>query len=316
MKILISRKIDIREVEKNIKKIIPNINLTLNKETIEVSGFKKGVIYDYIPRIKAIPGVKKIDLEINEIMPLISEKNFHFNKPFKTKEKFIIAGPCVINDFNEFRETLIELINLGIKTVRTPLFKPRTSPYTWEGFGLKGVKNLREIKNEFDFISVMEILDVRVIEKVFDVCDIIQIGARNMRNYILLKETAKTKRPILLKRHPHSSLREFLFSAEYLAKYGATKIILCERGDSFSDGDSSLNIDILKRIKEDFKIPIIVDLSHAAKNTRRIFYFAKKIKQIPHGFMVEVSKNPSSSPTDTNQILNIEGLKKLLEIIK
>ncbi len=303
-----------KEIANSIKKII-RCKLTITDRFIDVYGFKKGYISNYIPVIKAIEGVEGVETKYNEIIPLVCEKNFHFKKPINTLEKIIIAGPCVINSFDEFEKTLLELKKLKVYAIRTPLFKPRTSPYTWEGFGIKGIKKLKEIKKRIEFTSVMEILNPSIIEKVNDICDVIQIGARNMRNYELLKEAGRSKKPVLIKRHPYSSLLEFLFSAEYLAKYGCKKIILCERGDHFAD-KPSLNLGIIKEIKKSFKIPVISDVSHAAKSRRLVLKYALKSWNISDGIMVEVSYNPNNSPTDTKQIISIDELKKLIENLK
>lgn len=306
---------DKKIISSHIKNIIPNIVLKFKKGVIYVDGFKKGFISNYIPRISAIDGVLRIDTDLDEIAPLSSTKNFHFKKPFNSNRKFIIAGPCVIDNFEIFKKTVIELKNLGVNIIRTPLFKPRSSPYAWEGFGVKGIKQLSLIKNKYKFISVMEILDYRLIEKIYDVCDIIQIGARNMRNYVLLKEVASTEKVALLKRHPYATLKELILSVEYLAKYGAKKIILCERGDSFSDGIPSMNINIIKEIKKSFNIPIIADISHSAKNIKKSFEFALKSFRYSDGLMVEVSSEPNNSPIDTRQVMSIEEFKNLLNTL-
>ncbi|MGC8867062.1 MAG: N-acetylneuraminate synthase family protein [Elusimicrobiales bacterium] len=303
------------EIVNAIKKMF-RCRIKLKDKFIEIDGFKKGYIYNYIPRIKALYGVSKIETKYDEIMPIISGKNFYFTSPLNTKKKIIIAGPCVIHDFDEFERTVTKLKNLNVYAIRTPLFKPRTSPYSWEGFGLNGLKKLLEIKKKISFISVMEILDPRIIEKVSNVCDIIQIGARNMRNYQLLKEAARSKKTLLIKRHPHSSVTEFLFSAEYIAKYGCSKIILCERGDYFSDDISSINLEIIKEIKKHFKIPIIADVSHSAKDRKIVFDFALKSWEISDGIMIEVMENPHNSPTDTKQIISIDEFKRLIESLK
>ncbi|MCX7905525.1 MAG: hypothetical protein N2446_02350 [Elusimicrobiales bacterium] len=301
---------------KILKKEIKGIEIIDKIEYLEVKKFKKGYISNFIPKINAVEGVIKIETELNEIVPIICSNNFYFKKPFNSLEKFIIAGPCVINDFEEFEKTILKLLNLNIKIIRSPLFKPRSSPYAWEGFGIEGITKLLFLKKRYKFISVMEILDVRILDKVNEVCDIIQIGARNMRNYVLLKEAAKTHKITLLKRHPYSTLKEFLLSAEYLAKYGSKKIILCERGDSFSDGTPSINLNIIMEIKKNFKIPIIADVSHSAKKSKKVIDFALKSYKIADGIMIEVMENPKRSPIDTSQVIGIEEFKELLAKLK
>lgn len=304
-----------KKIFTQIKKIIPRIKLRLNGGVIEASGFRKGFISNYLPRILALEGVLRVKTEFDEIAPLSATKSFYFKKPFDSYKRFIIAGPCVIDDFDLFEKTLLELKSLGIDIIRTPLFKPRSSPYTWEGFGLEGVARLKEIKKRYSFISVMEILDCRVIDKVLDLCDVIQIGARNMRNYTLLKEVGLTKKPVLLKRHPYATLKELILSVEYLARYGSRKIIICERGDSFSEGVPSINIQIIKQIKRLFKIPVVADVSHSGKKVEKAFEFALKTIRYADGLMVETSLKPSLSPIDTKQVMSIDDFKRLLSMI-
>ena len=306
---------DREEISNKIKEIIGDVTLIPGDGFIEVRGFKKGYIYDHIPRLGAIKGVLKVETSLDEVAPLSATKNFHFKKPFNSGKKFIIAGPCVIDRFDVFERTLLQLNSLGINIIRTPLFKPRSSPYAWEGLGLDGIEKLLSLKKRYRFISVMEILDYRLIDRVYDVCDVIQIGARNMRNYVLLKEVASTGKVILLKRHPYATLRDFILSAEYLAKYGAEKIILCERGDSFSDGSPSINLDIIDEIKRSFKIPIIADISHSGKSVEKSFEFALKTFKDVHGLMVEVVDSKHISPIDTRQVMSMDKFRRLLSLL-
>lgn len=304
------------EIALYIKNLVGKCNINIKEKFIELTGFKRGYIYNYIPNIKALKNVKKIEFETYEIIPMVCHEKFYFRKPINTYEKFIIAGPCVISDFNEFEKTVIELKKLKVSIIRTPLFKPRTSPYSWEGFGKRGIKKLAEIKKRIKFVSVMEVLDPYDLPAVINVADIIQIGARNMRNYALLKHVASTGKPIILKRHPFSKIIDFLLSAEYLAKYGCKKIILCERGDSFSDGKSSINLNIIKEIKKIYKIPVIADVSHSAKERKKVIEYALKSWEISDGIMIEVTENPNSSPTDTKQVISLEEFKNLKEKLK
>jgi 3-deoxy-7-phosphoheptulonate synthase len=173
---------------------------------------------------------------------------------------------------------------------------------------------LEKLKQEINLPYVMEIMDPRDIQKIYDILDIIQIGARNMKNYALLKEAGKSKKAVLLKRQPKTTLKEFLYSAEYLLKYGTKKIILCERGDNQGDDIPSINLEIIKEIKKHLRIPVIADISHSAKNRKTVIQYAKKTLPISDGIMVEVSAKPEKSITDTKQIIGINALIKIINL--
>ncbi|HOJ85933.1 MAG: hypothetical protein ACP5SD_01825 [Elusimicrobiales bacterium] len=308
---------DRTKTKKELREIFRKAEIvSVSNDCFEIKKIKPGVIYNLIPKTENIKNVKKVVAENRELCPLAYKKNYYFKSPINTAQKFVIAGPCVIRDFDEFEKEVFELEKMGIDAIRAPLFKPRSSPYGWEGYGTQGIKKLKEIKRNAKKPFVGELLDYRLIEKTDEVFDIIQIGARNMKNYVLLKEIGMAKKPVLLKRQPKSSFKELLYSAEYLLKYGAKKIIICERGDNLSDGISSINIDIIKKIKNEIKIPVVSDLSHSAKDREKINLFLNKTKEISDGFMIETSLNPELSPTDTKQIISLKELKNLIEKIK
>ncbi|MEF3280498.1 MAG: N-acetylneuraminate synthase family protein [Elusimicrobiota bacterium] len=305
-----------KKIAEEIKKIDPKLILIHKNREFLVKNFKAGYVYNIFPRLENIKGVKKIEAKNHELLPLVYSYKYRFKYPINPLKKIIIAGPCVIDDWDIFIKTGFELKKLGVDAIRAPLFKPRSSPYGWEGFGKKGISKLKEARKKLKVPFVMEVMDYRVIDKLTGVCDIIQIGARNMKNYVLLKEAAASGLPVLLKRQPKSNLREFLYSAEYILKYGAKKIILCERGDNLSDGIASINLEIIKRIKKELKIPIIADLSHSAKDRKKVINFAAKTAGISDGVMVETSITPEKSLIDTKQIIDIETFKKVMNIIR
>jgi 3-deoxy-7-phosphoheptulonate synthase len=294
-----------------LKKILIHSSLTDRGNFIEVKNFRYGYIYDKLPKIENIEGVRRIEIQNKELLPKSYSTNCYFKRPINTNRKFIIAGPCVIDDFNVFYRTALKLKEIGVDAIRTPLFKPRSLPYGYEGMGVRGIEKLKGYKNEINLPFVGEVLDPRDVEKVLDVFEVIQIGARNMKNYPLLKEVAKTKKPVLLKRQPKSTLKEFLFSLEYLLKYGAKKVILCERGDDISNSKPSININIIKDIKKEIRVPIIADISHSAKSRKMVMRFFRKSIKYADGIMVEVSVRPELSPIDTKQIIDIDEFLKI-----
>lgn len=308
---------DVNYIKDEIGKVLKNVKF-LNYKTryFEITGFRKGYIYDKLPQLKNINGITKIELKNEELFPLLYEKSYYFKKPVNTFKKFIIAGPCVIHNFNEFREEVLAFNTLEVDAIRAPLFKPRSSPYGWEGYGRDGIERLMDIKKLTKKPFVGEVLDTGDIPIIIKVFDIIQIGARNMKNYALLKEVANTGKPILIKRQPFATLKEVMYSLEYLLKYHSKKIILCERGNNISDDTPSISIDIIKKAKKEFKIPVIADLSHSAKRRDYVFRFARLTKKLADGFMIESSINPHNSPIDTPQIISLEQLKKLIKVLK
>jgi len=315
MKIYIDRqKKDL--IIKELKKILPSASFIFNGNSLDVENFKYGYIYDKLPQIENIDGIKEVKLKNIELIPLAYKKNYYFKKPINTYKKFIIAGPCVIDNFDIFYQTALKLKELKVDGLRTPLFKPRSSPYGFQGFGIKGLEKLKIYKKEIKIPFVGEVLDTRDVEKVVDVFDVIQIGARNMKNYSLLKEVAKSRKVVLLKRQMKTTSKELLYSVEYLLKYGSKKIILCERGDEAGNLKPSINIDIIKEIKKEVKIPIIADISHSAKLRKKVLEFFKKSIKYADGIMVEVSIKPDLSLIDTKQIIDINDFIKIKKIIE
>jgi 3-deoxy-7-phosphoheptulonate synthase len=297
-----------------IKKIMPDSRLVFRNGSFDLDGYEKGYVYNFLPKIENIKGVIGIDLKNEDLIPLCCS----YRAPQKINKSIplIIARPCVIHSWDDFFETAKELEKLKIYAIRAPLFKPRSSPYGWDGYGAKGIKRLREIKKNIRTPFVMEIIDYRIIDSVSDVCDIIQIGARNMRNYTLLKEAAESKKTVLLKREPRANLKEFLYSAEYLLKYSCRNIILCERGDNLSDDIASIDTEMIKMIKKETDMPVIADVSHSSKRRERVMGFVKKTVNYADGIMIETSVNPSASPIDTKQIVDLDEFKKILKIVR
>ena len=146
------------------------------------------------------------------------------------KEKVIISGPCSVENYDIMKTIAKELKNMGVHILRGGAFKPRTSPYDFQGLKYEGVKILHEVGKEFNMPIVTEIMDARDIEKCIDYIDMIQVGSRNMYNYTLLKELGNCKLPILLKRGMSATLAEWLNAAEYIMSSGNKNIVLCERG--------------------------------------------------------------------------------------
>lgn len=231
----------------------------------------------------------------------------------------IIAGPCAIEDFNYLEEVAILLSNIGIKFLRGGAFKPRTSPYDFQGLREEGLKILREIRDKYDLITISEVVDTRDVEMLTKYVDILQIGARNMQNFELLKEVGQTNRPVLLKRGLSSTIQEFMYAAEYIALQGNRKIILCERGIRTFESKTrnTLDISCVPIIKKETSLPIIVDISHSIGRKDIVKSIANAVLAVgADGFMVEVHPCPELALSDSRQQLTLNEFADLMEYLR
>ena len=235
-------------------------------------------------------------------------------------EKVIVmAGPCSI----ESEELLIDIAKKvkksGATILRGGAFKPRTSPYSFQGLGLRGLKFLAQAKKETGLKIVTELMDVRDLELLLKYTDIIQIGARNMQNFNLLKEVGKTKKPVLLKRGMSSTVKEFLMSAEYILSEGNFNVILCERGiRTFEDATRfTMDVSAIPLIKSLSHLPIIADPSHATGKWGLVSPVAKAaVAAGADGLIIEVHPNPEEALSDGEQSLLPETFDKLMKELK
>ncbi len=228
----------------------------------------------------------------------------------------IIAGPCAV----ESREQIIEAAEFvkecGGHILRGGAFKPRTSPYSFQGLGIEALKYLAEAKEKTGLPIVSEVLSTEDVRIVADYVDILQVGARNMQNYALLKELSTINKPILLKRGMMSTIEEFLLAAEYILKGGNSQVILCERGiRTFETAlRNTLDISAVPFIKNNSHLPIIVDPSHATGKRDIIPPLAKAaLAAGADGIMIEIHKEPEKAKSDGPQSLHFHTFKKLVD---
>ncbi len=227
----------------------------------------------------------------------------------------VMAGPCSVEN-----EKLLISIAKGVKSagatvLRGGAFKPRTSPYAFQGLGAKGLKFLARAKENTGLAIVTELMDVRDLDIVSRYADIIQIGARNMQNFNLLKEVGKTKKPILLKRGMANTIKELLMSAEYILSEGNFNVVLCERGiRTFEDSTRfTLDISAIPVIKNLSHLPVLVDPSHATGRWGLVGACAKAaVAAGADGLIIEVHPNPEEAFSDGEQSLLPENFKKLM----
>ena len=231
----------------------------------------------------------------------------------------VIAGPCAVESEEQLLRVARAVKKAGAHMLRGGAFKPRTSPYAFQGLGLEGLKLLKAAKDETGLPIVTEVLDQRTLEQVADVADVLQVGARNMQNFAPLKDLGKIRKPIMLKRGMSATLDEWLMSAEYLLAEGNTQVFLCERGvRTFSDhARNTLDLTVVPAVKELSHLPIIVDPSHATGVRSRVAPMARAAAASgAHGIMVEVHDQPQKALCDGAQALHPDDFAKLMDDLK
>ncbi|MCL2151411.1 MAG: bifunctional 3-deoxy-7-phosphoheptulonate synthase/chorismate mutase [Oscillospiraceae bacterium] len=230
----------------------------------------------------------------------------------------IIAGPCAV-ETPEYLETVAKhLKDRNIKFIRAGAYKPRSSPYDFQGLKENGLKILQDVTKRFGLFSVTEVVDTRDVDLVMQYVDILQIGARNMQNYELLKEVGKTDHPVLLKRGISATIQELMLAAEYIALKGNKKIILCERGIRTYETKTRNTLDIssIPIIKNETHLPIIADLSHSLGRKDIVKNIAKAVLSAgADGIMVEVHPIPELALSDSKQQLSLSEFDDLLDCI-
>lgn len=228
----------------------------------------------------------------------------------------IIAGPCAVEGREEIFGIAEKLRKLGITFLRGGAYKPRSSPYSFQGLKEKGLEYLMEVKKEFGMKIVTEALNPATVDSVAEVADIIQIGARNMQNYVLLEAAGKTGKPILLKRGMSATIEELLLSAEYIVSQNNYKVILCERGiRTFETATrNTLDLNAVPVIKKHSHLPVIVDPSHGIGIGDKVPAMSLAgIAAGADGLIVEVHQQPDIAVSDGFQSLNPSSFEQMLE---
>jgi 3-deoxy-7-phosphoheptulonate synthase len=222
----------------------------------------------------------------------------------------LIAGPCTVETREQTLETARVVRDAGATLLRGGAYKPRTSPYAFQGLGVEGLKLLAEAKAETGLPVVTELMDIGDIDSVLEVADVIQIGARNMQNYPLLAEIGRSGRPALLKRGLSSTLDELLMAAEYILKEGNPNVMLCERGIRTFETAYRFTLDLMAVpvLKELSHLPVIVDPSHAAGRRDLVLPLSLAAAAVgADGIIVEVHPNPDEAICDGPQALRADG---------
>ncbi len=276
--------------------------------------------------IEAYPGVEKVmpvlapyKLVSREFKEEDSVVKIKDGVEFGGKKVIIVAGPCAVETEKQLQDVSEKIKESGASLVRGGAFKPRSSPYTFQGLGQEGLEILKDISTRLNIPTVTEVMDTRDVELVARYADVLQIGARNMQNFNLLKEVGQTKKPIILKRGLSATIKEFLMSAEYILSEGNFNVILCERGvRTFSEFTrNTLDISAVPVVKSLSHLPIIVDPSHACGKWGLVNPLSKaSVAAGADGLLVEVHPNPKEALSDGPQQLLPENFSTLVKEVR
>lgn len=231
----------------------------------------------------------------------------------------VIAGPCAIESYEQTLECARAVKKSGAHILRGGAFKPRTSPYSFQGLGKKGLEILSEVRRITGLKVVTEVMSVQDLPAVAEVADIVQIGARNMQNFALLDEVGRQPKPVLLKRGMMATLEEFLLSAEYILSRGNPNVILCERGirtfERFTR--NTLDISAVPALKHHTHLPVVVDPSHASGVREYVTPLSRAaVAAGADGIMIEVHPHPEQALCDGQESLTPEEFEKLMGEIR
>ena len=327
MIIVMNSKTDDSDVEKVIQKLHEmghKVHISRGERRIIL-----GVIGD-VENLASVPfyafnGVEEI-IRIVKPYKLASREFKDFDTIIKVKdviiggeEVIVMAGPCVVENEKQIFETARYVKASGAKILRGGAFKPRTSPYSFQGLGEEGLKLLAQAGKETGLAVVTEVMSVNQIDLVSKYTDIFQVGARNMQNFVLLKELGKAKKPILLKRGMSATIEELLLSAEYILTQGNYEVILCERGIRTFENytRNTLDLSAVPALKKLSHLPVIVDPSHSTGRWKLVSPMAKAaIAAGADGLIIEVHPDPKSSLSDGAQTLRLDTFTQLMKELR
>ncbi len=278
-----------------------------------------------IGHLEALQGVEKV-MRVVHPYKLVSKETKHDPSIIEvngvkigSNQIAVIAGPCSIESEEQMDEVARELAKIGVKIMRGGAYKPRTGPYSFQGLGKKGLNILRNAADRYGLATITEVLDIRDLDSICEKSDMVQVGARNMQNFELLKELGKIKKPVLLKRGLSATIEELLLAAEYILSHGNPQVILCERGIRTFETETrnTLALASVPLVKELSHLPIIVDPSHATGKKSLIEPMTKAaIACGADGFIVEVHPNPEKALSDAQQQITPQQFAKMMENLK
>jgi 3-deoxy-7-phosphoheptulonate synthase len=278
-----------------------------------------------LSEIREMPGVEQV-VPINKSYKLVNREFRPEQTIVKVNgvsiggdEFVVMAGPCAVESSDQIMSTAAAVKKAGAKILRGGAFKPRTSPYSFQGLGEEALKLLAGAKRETGLPFVTEVTSPELVDMVCTYADILQIGARNMQNYALLEAVGKVRKPVLLKRGMMSTIEELLLAAEYLLSNGNTQVLLCERGiRSFEKATrNTLDISAVPVIKKNSHLPVIVDPSHGTGHREYVPAVARAaVAAGADGIIVEVHPSPDKALSDGIQSLSFEEFQVMMDSIR
>lgn len=295
------------------------LNIGTEKTVVAILGGETGKtepdVFAVLPGVESVSRVMKpYKLASREFHPRASKINVS-GVEIGGQRVVIMAGPCAVESEKQLMETAKAVKEFGAAVVRGGAFKPRTSPFSFQGLEHDALRMLAKVKSDLGIPVITEVVDIQNIGIVAEHADIIQVGARNMQNFALLKELSKLRHPILLKRGFSATVTEWLTAADYLLAQGNRRVILCERGiRSFEDSIRfSVDISSIAVVKRFSHLPVIVDPSHAAGHFAYVPSIAKAaIAAGADGLLIEVHPNPEEALVDGLQSLNMPNFERLM----
>ncbi|MDC1430914.1 3-deoxy-7-phosphoheptulonate synthase [Bacteroidia bacterium] len=241
------------------------------------------------------------------------------NETIGGNELCLIAGPCAVESEQQLDEIAKGVSDLGIKFMRGGAYKPRTSPYAFQGLKKDGLRLLKNVSDKYGVKIVTEVLDTSLIEEVYPYADILQVGSRNAKNYAFLKELGKIDKPILLKRGMSSTISEWLLAAEYILLGGNENVILCERGIRTFDTSvrNTMDIAAIPLAKELSHLPVIADPSQGTGKRSLVTPLSlAAIAAGADGLMIEVHNDPEEALSDGFQSMYLDSMKDMMQVLK
>jgi 3-deoxy-7-phosphoheptulonate synthase len=299
------------------------LNIGTEKTVVAILGGDTGKtetdVFAVLPGVESVSRVMKpYKLASREFHPRASKINVS-GVEIGGQRVVVMAGPCAVESEKQLMDTAKAVKEFGAAVVRGGAFKPRTSPFSFQGLEHEGLKMLARVKSDLGIPVITEVVDIQNIGIVAEHADIIQVGARSMQNFALLKELSKLRHPILLKRGLSATVTEWLTAADYLLAQGNQRVILCERGiRSFEDSIRfSVDISSIAVVKRFSHLPVIVDPSHAAGHFAYVPSIAKAaIAAGADGLLIEVHPNPEEALVDGLQSLNVPNFEQLMAELK
>ncbi len=291
------------------------VGITGNKSDIETA------VFDEMPGVQEVIHVSKayklVSREVKDDKTVVRFP--HANASIGGSEVAVIAGPCAIESREQAFAAAERVARSGAKFFRGGAYKPRTSPYAFQGLGEEGLRIMAEVRDQFGLAIVTEAVDNESLDLVEKYADVIQIGARNMQNFSLLKRAGRARKPVLLKRGMSATLDEFLMAAEYIMSEGNYQVVLCERGvRTFADHTrNTLDLSVVPAVQRLSHLPIIVDPSHGTGKRNKVTPLSRAAVAVgADGLIVEVHPDPEKALSDGAQSLFPDQFDQLMREVR